>query len=704
MPRKGRAARCRRGGRASSSRPRTRAPPPAPAAARPGGSRHRKQRPAGPGCRASRRWRPCSSLVVAAFGVGFTDGFGSEASRRADRAGVPARLAAGPVRAGGRAHRRRRRPGHRPARSRLHRPRRDQRVLRAEVASPSTATPRWPRSRPPWTWRRPGSSGPTPDVPADLARRPVDRSLGARRVINPQLGGGRPARGRDRLRRSGPQIADMNGQPLVTKSADYRIGVYPGQLDRRRRRPRPSSARSPGSTSSRCSARSRPRRRATSSRCSRLSPAGFRRAVAEAVQGARPRLRSGRRSGCSTRPRRRWSARSAPRTPPVLRDEGAAYQPGMTVGLTGLEQTYQDELIGTPTTSVVVVNAAGATVATLWNSPAATRARPLQTTLSSTDQQAAAVTALARAVELRRDRRGRHRQRGDPGPRVRMQAGSVPLPDGGSTLTAKVEPGMAFSIVSAAALLSSRRRREPPAAVRAGGRRRRGDVHATSQPRRAPRRSPPTSPTGCGTAFANMSRTLTAQQLTSGERGFGIGVAVAAAGAGVLRIGPGRVRRGGGGGAGDRAGGVLMSPLGMATVAAEVASGSPGTPCSSPATRRPPRQAPLSATQPERAAAADAARRHVRGRRTPADLSGAPVYGQAGVVKTGAELLPQLVRRLPGRAWRSRCSRPAPRASQAAAALAGRLPEDGRLRSADARSHRQQRWRTGWRRRPHVAH
>ena len=44
-----------------------------------------------------------------------------------------------------------------------------------------------------------------------------------------------------------------------------------------------------------------------------------------------------------------------------LRDEGAAYEPGTTVGLTGLEEAYQDQLAGTPTTSVVVVNAAGHT-------------------------------------------------------------------------------------------------------------------------------------------------------------------------------------------------------------------------------------------------------------------------------------------------------------------------------------------------------
>ena len=72
----------------------------------------------------------------------------------------------------------------------------------------------------------------------------------------------------------------------------------------------------------------------------------------------------------------------------MLRDEGAAYQPGMTVGLTGLEQAYQDELIGTPTTSVVVVNAAGAQHRdAVGLGAAATPGTPVQTTLSSTSSR-----------------------------------------------------------------------------------------------------------------------------------------------------------------------------------------------------------------------------------------------------------------------------------------------------------------------------
>ncbi len=89
----------------------------------------------------------------------------------------------------------------------------------------------------------------------------------------------------------------------------------------------------------------------------------------------------------------------------------------MTVGLTGFEQTYQNDLIGTPTTSVVVVNAAGRSVATLWSSPGGHAGTPVQTTLNSQDQ-AAAVNALAARAELGGDRRRRLEQRAGPRPRV----------------------------------------------------------------------------------------------------------------------------------------------------------------------------------------------------------------------------------------------------------------------------------------------
>ena len=124
-------------------------PLPARAAHRP---RHRR-RAAGAAATASRPsaaspgrrscgWPRVLVVVGGVLGAGLRDGFGSEASAGADRAGVPARLAAGQVRAGGRADRRRGRRG--AARSSRPPTPISTRATRSSpwAASPSTATPR----------------------------------------------------------------------------------------------------------------------------------------------------------------------------------------------------------------------------------------------------------------------------------------------------------------------------------------------------------------------------------------------------------------------------------------------------------------------------------------------------------------------------------------------------------------------------------
>ncbi len=66
----------------------------------------------------------------------------------------------------------------------------------------------------------------------------------------------------------------------------------------------------------------------------------------------------------------------------LLRDEGTSYQPGTTVGLTGLQAAYQRLLAGSPTTEVVAENASGAQVAVLqqWRGKAG---QPVQTTINA---------------------------------------------------------------------------------------------------------------------------------------------------------------------------------------------------------------------------------------------------------------------------------------------------------------------------------
>jgi cell division protein FtsI/penicillin-binding protein 2 len=424
-------------------------------------------------------------------------------------------------------------------------------------------------------------------------------------------------------------VADMNGQPLVAAAADYRIGVYPGQLKHL------------AATAAGFSAATGINPQQVLGQIQAAPPSDFLSLLTldpDGYSSLWPKLSTVPGLTAQRRTERLFDTTAqevvgkvGTENSSVLRDEGAAYVPGMTVGLAGLEQTYQDELIGTPTTSVVVVNAAGHSVATLWSSTSGHAGTMLRTTLNG-QQQAAALSALAGqpssaeivAIDTQTGAIRVLASRNAPG--------SVQLPKGGA-LSAQVEPGMAFSIVSAAALLSTGINAdhplpcEPVADV--------GGVTFTYQP------ATPSTATlatdfadGCGTAFANMSRTLTAQQLTSTERGFGIGATwklpmAAFSGTAPAVSGEAQVAAQATG-----TGGVLMSPLGMATVAAEVAAGTGHSPVILPAGPATTWQAPL--TLPELNQLRKLMRLAVTsGSAHAADLPGAPVFGQAGVVQSG---------------------------------------------------------------------
>jgi cell division protein FtsI/penicillin-binding protein 2 len=138
-------------------------------------------------------------------------------------------------------------------------------------------------------------------------------------------------------------------------------------------------------------------------------------------------------------------------TAPVLREDGVPYRPGTTVGLSGLQQTFQSQLAGTPTTAVVIENAKGdePSEPQVWQG---LRGTPVRTTLDY-DDQVAANSALADlpgsaaivAVQA------------DSGRILAVsshQAGGMPQlnPLGG-----EYQPGQAFTIVSGAALLATGR-------------------------------------------------------------------------------------------------------------------------------------------------------------------------------------------------------------------------------------------------------
>jgi cell division protein FtsI/penicillin-binding protein 2 len=447
----------------------------------------------------------------------------------------------------------------------------------------------------------------------------------APQVINPGLAAG------DRLAvlSSFPQraqVTDMNGLPLVDESADYHIGVYPARLA------------SEAATAEKFSLATGLDEHQVLGEIQAAPPDSFLSLLTlqpDAFTAQWPHLAKVPGLGYVRRTERLFDSLAqqtvgdvGTEISPVLRAEGAAYQPGMTVGQSGLEQTYQDDLVGTPTTSVVVLNSAGARIATLWSSPGHT-GTAVQTTLSTKDQEAAAAALAGQpgegeivAVDA---------SNGDIRALASRQWGATRLP---SALNGKIAPGMSFSIVSAAALLRDGVPANEPLPCQPTT-----TVGGVTFSYQAAASTTSTFASdfaaGCGTAFATLSRTLTASYFTTVERAFGIGSSwnlkePSFSGSASTAAGPADL-------AAQTIGqsGVLMSPLGMAMVAAEVDSGIGRAPQlvvgAAPGTW----PVPLSASslaelrQLMRLAV-------VSGAAHPAELRGAQVYGQAGTVKTGA--------------------------------------------------------------------
>jgi cell division protein FtsI/penicillin-binding protein 2 len=316
-------------------------------------------------------------------------------------------------------------------------------------------------------------------------------------------------------------------------------------------------------------------------------------------------------------------------TSPLLRAEGAAYEPGATVGQGGLEQAYQNMLAGTPEMAVVVVNAAGRPVADLW----ASHGVPGKSLLTTIEQpvQLAADTAL-NAIPTSAEIVAVDAATGHIVALAGHQAGDLKLP--GSLLNARIAPGIPFTIVSAAALLSTGLQPSSPLpcqnVANVGGR---TFTYPSGQPSSATFGSDFAS--GCGTAFATVSLRLNSDEFIAAAKDFGIGAAWNLP----VQAFPGSVSAtssdAGLAAAAIGGGGVKMSPLGMALVAAEVDAGTGHTPALLPSA--PVKAWQLSLPPSELTALRGLMREAVTsGAARAANLPGTPVYGQAGVTQTAA--------------------------------------------------------------------
>jgi cell division protein FtsI/penicillin-binding protein 2 len=316
-----------------------------------------------------------------------------------------------------------------------------------------------------------------------------------------------------------------------------------------------------------------------------------------------------------------------------LRADGELYAPGATVGLSGLEQAYQRQLVGTPTTEVVVVNSDGAQTGVLAQWPGAA-GTPVHTTIDPTVQNAA-LTALD-GVSSSGEIVAVQASTGEVLAVAQHQASGV-LPTEGA-LNAKLVPGTAFTIVSAAALVSiglTASAQIPCAnSFTVGGQTFTSDGTGELKPFSA------AFAEGCNTAFADLSERLQPNQWAQVVREFGIGsnwsqlqvpafsgsvpVPSTAGGAELAAqtIGQGNVR---------------MSLLSMAMVAAAVDVGRWHVPQVIQASSDPASTSGTALDPDMMPALHELMRSAVRsGAAHAASLSGPQVYGQVGMVHTGS--------------------------------------------------------------------
>jgi cell division protein FtsI/penicillin-binding protein 2 len=312
----------------------------------------------------------------------------------------------------------------------------------------------------------------------------------------------------------------------------------------------------------------------------------------------------------------------------ALREQGVAYRPGSTVGESGLQQVYQRRLAGAPAIEVIAENKAGHQVAVLaqWHPPAGTTVR---TTVDSA-VQTAAVNALdgqaaAAAIVAVQSSTGHILAAGD------HAATGTPRVD---PLGGHYQPGQAFTIVSTEALLSGGLQVNSPIPCPSSNGV--GGQTFTNVPPTTTLGTQPLFSTdfaqACGTAFTGLSRRLNPSQLAASAAAFGLGAHW------MLPLGafPGSLRVSPGGDAGLAAdtigqGGVQVSPLAMALIAAGVDSGIRRPPMlvTDPAD---PGLAPRAVASAQTLASLRALMRSSvsSGAAHQADLAGAPVYGQVG--------------------------------------------------------------------------
>ena len=421
-------------------------------------------------------------------------------------------------------------------------------------------------------------------------------------------------------------ILDAEGRPLQVRSTAYVVGVQPGRL-KNATATADASARSPASSRPRCSAGSARRRAAAFLELVTYKPAEYHR-LARQLGKVPGLIHHKRRVLLFDSIAKAVVGSVGAESSTALRNAGIAYRPGATVGLgVGLQSRYQSYLAGTPTTEVVAATASGRTVRVLKNWTGRPPAS-VHTTIEGSVQQAAtrAVAAApgSAAIVALQSSTGRILAVAN-----RKAPGMPPI----DPLAGQYPPGAAFTIVSTEALLAKgvtvntpipctpvntvgghNFRNVPPKANADMGATLGGDFAQS-----------------CATAFAGLSLRLNTAELTKAAAGFGFGQqwqlplpgfsGTVGTANGVTQLAAATIGQGN----------VKVSPLTMAGVAAQVATGTWHEPL---LVTRPPdaqqsRQAPFAAGTLDslRSLMRDAVRSGAARR---ANVGGQLVYGQVG--------------------------------------------------------------------------
>jgi cell division protein FtsI/penicillin-binding protein 2 len=333
-------------------------------------------------------------------------------------------------------------------------------------------------------------------------------------VINPNLG---PGERMAVVTRFPPRAAvlDAQGNPLQLPAPAYGLGVWPERLS------------NPAATAQAFASRTRLQAGQVLGQITAAPPHQFLRlATLDATSYAS--LRDSLRAvpGLVVRPesQRLFQAEATGLVGQVgselnerLRADGTLYAPGTTVGLSGLEQAYQRQLLGTPTTEVVAVNQGGQQTAVLaqW---AGAEGTPVRTTIDSRVQNAAltALDSVPNSGEIVAVRASTGEVLA-----VGQHQASGPLPVAGA-LNAQLMPGTAFTIVSAAALISQQGL-SVSTPISCASSFTVGGQTFTSGGTGEYKPFSTYFAQGCGTAFAQLSERLTAAKWTQAVREFGIG-------------------------------------------------------------------------------------------------------------------------------------------------------------------------------------